>query len=112
MKTVGFGSCNRQNLDQCFWKELQSRHDLDMWLWAGDAYYAKNNSISGMTSAAHNLTTNTYYREFLAGKVTIAGVWDDHDYGINDAGKYATQKSDRKEQYLNFNNFSSRKDFL
>lgn len=104
MKTIGFGSCNRQNLDQSFWRDVQTRNQLDMWLWTGDAYYAANNSVSGMHSAIKNLTDNVFYRQFLE-NVTVAGVWDDHDYGINDAGRLVDQYEERRRAYSDFLQF-------
>lgn len=37
----------------------------------------------------------------------IYGTWDDHDYGLNDAGKYLDDKESRKLLYLNFLNVNS-----
>lgn len=106
MKTIGFGSCNRQNLDQSFWADLHARHRPNMWLWTGDAYYTANNTLAGMHHAIRNLTDNEYYRNFVA-NVPITGVWDDHDYGINDAGRLVDQYPERRDAYREFLRFSS-----
>ena len=67
----------------------------------GDAYYTPNNTIRGQLQAIRNLTNNEYYSNFKK-SVAIEGVFDDHDYGVNDAGKSITNYIDRKKQYLEF----------
>jgi alkaline phosphatase D len=34
----------------------------------------------------------------------MIGIWDDHDYGINDAGKDTANKEERKTMFLDFLN--------
>ena len=34
--------------------------------------------------------------------VPIVGVWDDHDFGLDNQGKYYKNKGIQKEMYLNF----------
>jgi hypothetical protein len=67
----------------------------------GDAYYAPNNTIQGQLHAIRHLTDNQYYSAFRE-RVAVEGVFDDHDYGVNDAGKHITHYHTRKLQYLQF----------
>ena len=38
----------------------------------------------------------------LASKAQIIGTWDDHDYGMNNAGKYWEHKEIAKDLFLDF----------
>lgn len=41
------------------------------------------------------------YRAFGA-DVEIDGIWDDHDMGVNDAGKYVTQGKERQQMFVRY----------
>ena len=97
---IGFGSCNRQNLPQQFWNN--NIDNIDGFLWIGDAVYAANNSISGLEHAYQNLTNNAEYQRFREGLSWIDGVWDDHDYGVNDGGSHVKGKDERQRLFLDF----------
>ena len=47
------------------------------------------------------LKTNPLYSAF-AGAVTVIGVWDDHDYGLDDGGKEYPQKTSAQMKLLDF----------
>ena len=51
-------------------------------------------------------TNNPAYREFIT-DVHVEGVWDDHDYGVNDAGVEMIHKALHQQQYLDFLNVTS-----
>lgn len=38
----------------------------------------------------------------MRGQFPIIGVWDDHDYGLNDQGKHFKNKHIQKQMYLDF----------
>lgn len=99
-KSIAFGSCNRQNRLQDYWQVIAS-HNPSHFLWLGDAVYTKDYKSSSLSSAYETLLNNTEYREFTK-KVRIDGVWDDHDYGVNDGSRHASDKEIRQQQYINF----------
>ena len=99
---LAFGSCNRQNKPQTYWVDIESLNPTHF-SWIGDAVYSKGTTMPMLHTAYHNLTSNPHYSEF-AKKVIIDGVWDDHDYGVNDAGKYLSQIKERKAAFLHFLN--------
>lgn len=105
---VLFGSCNRQNLPSGHWlRMLQALHNegqhTEAFFWTGDSVYAKNNSLAGLKAAYATLSSDVNYRTFLR-QLYIDGTWDDHDFGINDAGKHAPDKMERALAYLQFLN--------
>ena len=103
-----FGSCNRQNLPSVHWlRMLQVMYDegvhTEAFFWSGDSVYAKNNSLEGLKAAYATLSNDINYRTFLR-QLYIDGTWDDHDFGINDAGKHVPDKMGRALAYLQFLN--------
>ena len=63
----------------------QQQPHPELWIWTGDAVYAKNQTLAGLRAAYESLTRNVYYQRFTR-QVFIDGIWDDHDLGVNDAG--------------------------
>jgi len=59
--------------------------------------------MAAMESMYNNQKTNLYYSSFVESLPnSVLGVWDDHDYGKNDAGKEWTFKDEAKALYMNF----------
>ncbi len=83
---LAFGSCNKQKKLQTHWEVIAKDQNPDFFFWTGDAGYGKSNSIEGMTEALLNLTTDERYRGFTQNGVEVDGIWDDHDFGVNDGG--------------------------
>lgn len=98
---IAFGSCNRQNLPQSHWNTISERSQPTHWLWIGDAVYAKNNKIPGLHYAYQQLLSNANYSGFSS-QVHVDGVWDDHDYGVNDAGNNVKDRRVRQVLYEDF----------
>jgi alkaline phosphatase D len=97
---IAFGSCNRQNKPQNHWSVISSKNP-SLFIFLGDSVYAKNNSIEGLETAFQNLSLNKFFREFRQTTEIIA-VWDDHDYGVNDAGRHVSRKQLRQQSFLNY----------
>ena len=102
MQSVAFGSCNRQSLPQDHWARIHALVRPQAFLWTGDAVYAKDNSLAALDRAYINLTSSSEYAAFAANLSLIDGVYDDHDYGVNDGGSSVALKPERKERYVRF----------
>ena len=92
--SIAFASCNRQNKPQDYWDIVTSYHP-DLFLWTGDSVYAKRTSVTSLEEAYQNLTNNVQYQSFTK-NLEVVGVWDDHDYGVNDGGSRVTMKEERR----------------
>ena len=101
MKSISYGSCNKQRYSQSFWLRITDETNPAFWLWIGDAFYTKTTKIDGLQQALTNLTNNEFYTNFTD-HTKIDGVWDDHDYGVNDAGKHVTDHEARRSLYMQF----------
>jgi alkaline phosphatase D len=94
LTTIAFGSCNRQNSDQPLWDPIVS-HDPELFIWLGDIIYGDTDSME-VLNAKYELQNNHPEYQKLKANNPIIGVWDDHDYGRNDAGKeYPFRKESR-----------------
>ena len=120
--SIAFGSCFRIfDMKNHIFKTIQE-NDPHVWTWMGDAAYTDDTKMSGFKkdnslSLEHikmkfEETTNDPckiiliivlidYKEFAKGR-KIIGVWDDHDYGVNDGNKNFPKKDGVREIYLDF----------
>jgi alkaline phosphatase D len=88
---IAFGSCAKQTAPCPIWETIAD-YQPDLLLLLGDNVYADNEG--GVMKPATPEMIEQAYREFAANRgfervresVPIMGVWDDHDYGNNDAG--------------------------
>lgn len=99
--TIAFGSCNRQDKPQDYWSTIAA-HQPDAWLWLGDNVYSDTDDMKQMAADYQTQKTSPQYASFLAEVPNIYGVWDDHDYGLNDGGKEWPHQAAAKEQMLAF----------
>lgn len=99
--TIAFGSCNRQNKPQDYWSAIAA-HQPAAWLWLGDNVYADTDDMDRMAADYATQKTNEHYAAFATSGVNIYGVWDDHDYGLNDAGKEWPHQTKAKALMLDF----------
>ncbi len=104
---IAFGSCNKQTKPQEFWQDIEKLQPAHF-LWTGDAVYTKDRAVEKLSLAFQNLTSNELYINFAKG-VQVDGVWDDHDYGVNDAGKFIDHYEERAKEYTKFLTGSSEK---
>lgn len=99
--TIAFGSCNQQKRPQDYWATIGA-HQPDVWLWLGDNVYSDTDDMDRMKADYDQQKNAPEYAAFAAQVPTIYGVWDDHDYGLNDGGKEWEHKDAAKEQLLDF----------
>ena len=99
--TIAFGSCNQQKMPQGYWPTIGAHHP-DVWLWLGDIVYSDTDDMVRMKADYDQLKNAPEYAAFSARTPLVFGVWDDHDYGLNDGGKEWTHKDEAKEQLLDF----------
>ncbi|MBC6994826.1 DUF1499 domain-containing protein [Neolewinella lacunae] len=99
--TIAFGSCNRQDRPQGYWDVIRSHHPA-AWLWLGDNVYADTDNLRKMAADYQQQKTAPEYAAFRAEVPQVYGIWDDHDYGINDGGREWPHKDSAKQLLLDF----------
>jgi len=97
---IAFGSCNRQWLDQGYWPVIFKEHP-DLWIWAGDNIYADTEDMKRMAGMYQMQKSNRYYRHFIK-HTSVIGIWDDHDYGMNDGGREYTMRAESRDLLYRF----------
>lgn len=97
---IAFGSCNRQNRPQPLWQPIISDQP-DLWIWMGDNIYGDTPNMDTLR-AKYELQNQVPDYQALKAKTPIIGVWDDHDYGINDGGKNYAQKKESRDLMFDF----------
>lgn len=97
---IALGSCANQNLSQPIWDSvIESRPDLFLFL--GDNVYADTTEPGEMRAAYEKLDAIPGYRR-LRETCPVLAVWDDHDYGQNDAGKEYPMKVEAENIFHDF----------
>ena len=92
---VAFGSCRKQLKPQPVWDAVAAQSPA-LWLWLGDAMYPKGS----VTSAAQLREAYAQAGEPALRGVPVDGVYDDHDYGLNDGGVGWELKEDARQLFL------------
>ena len=125
-----FGSCSKPYYPQPLWSHIISRNP-DLWIWTGDIVYLDRPNIPCSQAVIdYALNRSNYlqchriglgpsnpaihkeyfdmqlrhpdYQEFLQNKIPVIGIWDDHDYGHNNAGLEFKYKDQTKKLLLDF----------
>lgn len=86
---IAFGSCNHQSAPQHMWAQIASANP-QLFLMIGDNVYGDNgwDADAGLESLRRAYALQASHPEFKAfrAKYPMMATWDDHDYGLNDAG--------------------------
>jgi alkaline phosphatase D len=86
---IAFGSCNHQNAPQHMWAQIAAQNP-QLFLMIGDNVYGDNGwdadaGLESLRSAYALQASHPEFAQFRA-KYPMMATWDDHDYGLNDAG--------------------------
>lgn len=100
LQTIVFGSCNDQTKPQPLWKDILA-YNPDLWIWLGDNIYGDSEDAEFMKKQ-YNLQSKVSDYEKLVAYSSIVGIWDDHDYGLNNGGKEYAAKESNKKLMLDF----------
>jgi alkaline phosphatase D len=109
IQTIAFGSCSKSDEEQVLWDDI-SATDPDLWIWLGDAIYGDTEDMSIMRSKYNRQKSNPGYKAFHT-KTPVIGIWDDHDYGINNGDKTFAAKAASRNEFFNFLDIPSNSTF-
>ncbi|MGD1891958.1 MAG: alkaline phosphatase D family protein [Cyclobacteriaceae bacterium] len=102
LTTIAFGSCNKTTEPQPLWTEIIQQKP-DLWVWLGDNIYGDTSNMDAMREEYERQLQQPEYQRVIT-QVPVVGIWDDHDYGINDGGKNFAQKAPSRDLMLEFLN--------
>jgi alkaline phosphatase D len=97
---IGFGSCADQDKSQPVLAAAR-KVDLDVFVWLGDNIYGDTHKMRVLRKKYGMLGCKPEFRK-LNEEAFYLAVWDDHDYGQNDAGKDYSKKEESKQIFLDF----------
>jgi alkaline phosphatase D len=96
---IAFGSCSKDG-EQQLWKEVIDQK-AQLWIWLGDNIYGDSQDTAVLRAKYKRQKSNPDYQQLLK-TMPVIGTWDDHDYGVNDGGKFNSKKKVIKETLLEF----------
>ncbi|WP_197442179.1 alkaline phosphatase D family protein [Thalassoglobus polymorphus] len=100
VETILFGSCIKQDRPMPILGEM-AKQKADAVLFLGDNIYADTHDMKVMREKYATLAKNTDFQA-LQQHAPIFAVWDDHDYGLNDAGADYPQRVQAQKEFLDF----------
>lgn len=98
--TIAFGSCSDQKRPQPLWDDIR-RQQPQLWVWLGDNIYGDSENMDTLKAKYDKQKSDPEYQK-LRQVASIIGVWDDHDYGVNDGGKEYPMKKASQQLMLDF----------
>jgi alkaline phosphatase D len=100
LRRIAFGSCADQSRPQPVWDPvLAGRNDLFIFL--GDNIYGDSRDMAVLRAKYGELAAIPGFAK-LRETTPIVAVWDDHDFGENDAGAEFPQKEASRRLFLDF----------
>ncbi len=100
LESIAFGSCSHQDSVQRLWPVVMENAP-DLWIWLGDNVYGDTENMRALESKYFEQKSNPDYLE-MRRRFRIIGVWDDHDYGVNDGGKEYPKKRESRDLLFDF----------
>ncbi len=100
LTTIAFGSCNKLDQPQGM-LGVAASNKPDAWIWLGDIIYADTRDMKKLTNMYRALKMTPDHKK-LAATAQILGVYDDHDYGENDACRYYPMKKESRDALFGY----------
>ena len=97
---IALGSCNRSDYKQPLWQPIVEKKP-DLWIWLGDNIYGDTENMNELAANYARQKNNPAYQSLYV-STPVVGVWDDHDYGVNDGGKEYPKRSESRDILLDF----------
>ncbi|MES2732547.1 MAG: alkaline phosphatase D family protein [Bacteroidota bacterium] len=97
---IAFGSCSRQDQEQPLWPVIV-QNQPQLWIWLGDNIYGDTQDMAMLKQQYALEKQHPGYRQLLS-TCPVIGIWDDHDYGVNDGGKDFAKKAESQQRMLEF----------
>ncbi|GAB2557988.1 hypothetical protein GCM10027190_04660 [Spirosoma areae] len=97
---IAFGSCSDQKRPKPLWDDIVAQKP-DVWIWLGDNIYGDSENMDTLRDKYTRQKEEPVYQQ-LRQSTAIIGVWDDHDYGVNDGGKEYPRRKESQQLMLDF----------
>lgn len=97
---IAFGSCGHQNANQDILYKVTDKKP-DIFIYLGDNIYGDTKNME-LLQKKYDKLGNKAPHQNLRENTKVLAIWDDHDYGKNDAGKEYPKKEESKAIFLDF----------
>jgi alkaline phosphatase D len=97
---IAFGACANQDKPQPIWDVILDQRP-DIYLALGDNIYADTRDMGLMKAKYDRLAAIPQFKRFRS-SVPIMAIWDDHDFGEDDAGRDYPMKAQSRELFCDF----------
>ncbi|MEX0792636.1 MAG: alkaline phosphatase D family protein [Pirellulaceae bacterium] len=97
---IAFGSCGKQDKPQPALRQVVGQKP-DLFIYLGDNIYGDTRDMNVLKAKYDMLGAKPEFQA-LRREVAVLSVWDDHDYGENDAGKEYPKKKESREIFFDF----------
>jgi len=97
---IQFGSCGHQDKNIPIFNAI-NKEQGDFFIFLGDNIYGDTNDMDVLADKYQRLGGKPGFKTLKA-QTPIIAMWDDHDYGQNDAGKEYPHKEQSRQIMLNF----------
>jgi len=97
---IAAGSCIRQDKPQPIWAAVTA-YAPDVLLLLGDNVYGDTEDMAVLREKYARLAANEGFAAVRA-RTPLVAVWDDHDYGANDAGRDYPRRRESQQAFLDF----------
>ena len=97
---IAFGSCSKQSKEQPILDSIVAKQP-DLMLYLGDNIYADTQRPMKMRRRYSRLAAKPEFIRLRTAMPTLS-TWDDHDYGLNNAGSELSTKEESKYEFLKF----------
>ncbi len=97
---IAFGACAKQDKDQPIWDAVIAAKP-DLFIFLGDNIYADTRDPEVMRAKYAMLAGKPGFQK-LKETTPILAIWDDHDYGEDDAGADYPMKEESRRQFCDF----------
>ena len=98
--TILFGSCSHQDKAMPIFDAI-NREKADAFIFLGDNIYGDTQDMQVLKGKYEKLNAHSNIKK-MREKMSVFAIWDDHDYGENDAGKEYPLKAESKKIMLDF----------
>ena len=95
-----FGSCGHQDKAIPIFDAI-NKENADLFIFLGDNIYGDTNDMQVLADKYQKLGAKPGFKTLQANTPIIA-MWDDHDFGQNDAGKEYPHKEQSRQTMLDF----------
>ena len=98
--SIAFGSCLKETRPQPIWETVIDLQP-DVFILLGDNIYGDTRDMSKLREKWNKFSSIEGFQK-LRSKCRLLAVWDDHDYGENDAGLEYPPKAESQQIFLDF----------